>query len=451
MPVSRFTKAPWLWRAAALVPCCMLWLGACSTHSQRLVLPRQAFYTNDLPQAQTQLSKLASKRGGDTQVVELDLAMVELLQGNPAGAEQRLRQVRDQFDHLEQKSLAEASLSMVTDDRRRAYSGEDYEKLLIRVFLSLASLMQDGVDAESYALQALDKHEQLRLAAQERWGEKIPESYCVPAIAPYLRGLMSEASMNNYDDALRGYTQAAELFPEATFLQADIERAAHGVHSPPGYGVVVVIAMVGQGPYKIEVEELASQEALLIADRIVSAVGQYSVPPTLAPIKIPQIYSPRKPFDLVGVEVDGRPISTTLPITDLHQLACDTFAAKLPEVMARTVARRVIKKGAIYAAKDQMNVNLSITSLAMDAAGVLWEATESADTRCWGLLPREIQVLRLQLPAGDHLLNLEPVTAGRPVGAGSPCRVPVVDGRNTYVLSYWPEARPIGEILVSQP
>ena len=90
MPVSRFTKAPWLWRAAALVPCCMLWLGACSTHSQRLVLPRQAFYTNDLPQAQTQLSKLASKRGGDTQVVELDLAMVELLQGNPAGAEQRM-------------------------------------------------------------------------------------------------------------------------------------------------------------------------------------------------------------------------------------------------------------------------------------------------------------------------------------------------------------------------
>ena len=38
--------------------------------------------------------------------------------------------------------------------------------------------------------------------------------------------------------------------------------------------------------------------------------------------------------------------------------------------------------------------------LALDVAGVVWEATESADTRCWGLLPDKIQVMRLELPAG---------------------------------------------------
>lgn len=438
------------WHVGLLLALLTPVFSACSTHAQRLVVPRQTFYDNDLSQAQTQLSKLATKRGGDAQVVELDLAMVDLLQGNAAAAEQRLRQVRDQFDHLEQKSFTEAAMSLMTDDRRRAYSGEDYEKLLIRVFLSLASLMQDGVDAQSYALQTLDKHQQLQLAAQQKWGEKIPDTYCVPAIAPYLRGVMSEASLNNYDDALRGYTDAAALLPHADFLQADIARAAHGVHSRPGHGVVIVIALVGRGPYKIEVEERATQEALLIADRIVSAVGQYSVPPTLAPIKIPKIISPAKPFDLVGVEVDGKPISTTLPITDIHQLATESYAAKLPDVMARTVARRIVKKGAVYAAKDQMNVNSSITSLAMDAAGVLWEATEAADTRCWGLLPREIQVLRVELPAGTHQFNLEPVTGGRAVGSGSACRVPVVDGGNTYVMSYWPETQPIGQVLVSR-
>jgi len=40
--------------------------------------------------------------------------------------------------------------------------------------------------------------------------------------------------------------------------------------------------------------------------------------------------------------------------------------------------------------------------LAVDLAGVAWEATESADTRCWGLLPDQIQVLRVELPAGRH-------------------------------------------------
>jgi hypothetical protein len=395
------------------------------------------------------LSKLATKHGGDQQVLQLDLAIVDLLQGDLHSAEQRLREVRDKLEHLEQKSLAEVAAATVTDDQRRAYAGEDYEKLLLRVFLTLTSLLKDGSDAESYSLQTLAKHEQLRMEAQQRWGPTIPESYCVPAMAPYLRGVIREATLSNYDDALRSYQHASVLLPESEWLQADVLRASQGVHSQPGHGVVMVIALVGRGPYKIEVEERATQEALLIADRLVSAIGPYSVPPTLAPIKIPHITAPPKPFDLLGVQVNGRPVSTTLPITDVYQLASETYAVKLPEVMARAVARRVIKKGAVVAAKDQLEVNSSLTSLAMDAAGVLWEATESADTRCWGLLPREIQVLRLELPAGEHRLQLEPIAAGRPVASGVPCVVDVVDGRNTYVMSYWPDVQPIGKVLVS--
>lgn len=420
------------------------------THAQRLVGPRDAFYTNDLAQAHSQLEKLADKPKGDANVIELDLAIVDLLKGDADSAERRLRAVRDNLEHLEQKSLAEAASSYLTDDQRRAYGGEDYEKLLIRVFLTLSSLMQDGVDAHSYSLQTLDKQEDLRLQAQERWGKEVPETYCVPAIAPYLRGVIREESLSNYDDALRGYQHASRLLPEAQFLQQDVARAASGVHSAAGNGVVYIVALVGRGPYKVETEQRATQEALFVADRILSSFGKYSVPPTLAPIKIPMIVSPPKPFDLVGVEIDGHPVSTTLPITDVHQLASETFAAKLPEVMARTVARRVIKKGAVYAAKDHFDVGSPIASIAMDAAGVLWEATESADTRCWGLLPREIQILRVELAAGSHLLNLEPVSGGRPLARGVPCHVNVVDGRNTYVLSYWPGLQPIGEVIVSR-
>jgi hypothetical protein len=427
----------------------MAGLGGCATHAERLIGPRNAFYANDLPHAQEQLSKLSAKPKSDSTVVELDLAMVDLLAGNPAGAEARLRQVRDKWDHLEQKSMAEEVTSYLTDDGRRAYSGEDYEKLLVRVFLTLSSMMNDGVDASSYSLQAMDKHDEMRLQAEQRWEQELPESYCVPPVVPYLRGVIREATLSNYDDALRSYEHAQRLLPDSPLLALDVERVTHGVHSPAGSGVVYVIALVGRGPYKVEVEEHATQQALLIADRIVSAVGKYSVPPTLAPVKIPQIVSPPKPFDLLGVEVNGVAVATTLPITDLHQLATETYAYKLPEVMARTVARRIVKKGAVYAAKDQLEASSTIASLAMDAAGVLWEATESADTRCWGLLPREIQILRVELPAGTHQFNLEPVRGGTAVGRGVPCNVEVVDGGNTYVLSYWPDLQPIGEVLVS--
>ena len=435
-------------RSSAWLACLLVVLAGCSTHAQRLAQPRQLFYDNQIDSAHERLAKLAERGGRDATVVELDLAMADLVRGDPTSAEKRLREVRDKWDHLEQTSAVEGATSMLTDDQRRAYSGEDYEKLLIRTFLSLSSLMQDGVDAESYALQLLDKHEKLQLKASERWGPVASNAYTPPPIGFYVRGLLREASMGNYDDALRAYELTAQHLPDPSFVAADIQRVSHGVHSQKGNGVVYVFALVGRGPYKVEVAEQATSDALLIADRIVSAVGQYSVPPTLAPLKIPRIASPPKKFDVVSVSINNQVAGYTLPFTDLDALATTTYEAKLPEVMARAVSRRVIKKGAVYLAKDQMQA-APLASLGMDAVGVAWEATESADTRCWGLLPREIQVLRLELPAGVHRLTFRPAVDGRLVGLPTEQVVKVTDGRNSFVMNYWPDLEPIGVTLVS--
>jgi hypothetical protein len=338
---------------------------------------------------------------------------------------------------------------MVTDDQRIAYAGEDYEKLLVRVMLTLTSLMGDGTDAESYSLQTLAKQNELFQRAKARWNAELAASYCIPPIAPYLRGVLREQTHRNYDDAMRAYQQTAELLPDMPWLAADIERVRQATHSRPGHGVIYVIGLIGRGPYKVETSARATQEALLLADQLLSYMGKYSVPPTLAPVKIPAIVSPNKPFDWLGVRVDGLAVATSMPVTDLHQLATKSFAEKRSEIIARAVARRVIKKGAVYAAKDSLAVTSDFASLAMDAAGVLWEATESADTRCWGLLPREIQILRIEVATGTHELSLEPVNAGVPVAQAVTRTVNVVDGANTYVLSCWPDARPIGQILVS--
>ncbi|MEC8555246.1 MAG: hypothetical protein VXZ82_09610 [Planctomycetota bacterium] len=428
----------------------LLLFGGCSTHASRLMRPRSEFYSNDLHQARAEFDKLAQKGKQDSSVLELDLAMVELFQGDVAAAERRLQSVRDEWDRLQQKSFVEDTSSYLTDDQIRAYAGEDYEKLLVRVMLSLCSLMQDGVDAEAYSLQTLDKQRELFGRAKERWDEELPEDYCVPTIAPYLRGMLLESTHTDYHEAARYYEESLALLPDSPLLQQDLERAQHGVHCAPGHGIVYVIAMVGRGPFKEETTQPATQAALQAADLIVSNLGEYSIPPTIAPVKIPIIVSPPKPFDLLGVKVGDVPVSTTLPISDLHELAVDSYEAKLPSVITRAVVRRVLKKGAVYAAKDQLDVNSDIASFALDAAGVLWEATEAADTRCWGLLPREFQILRLELPSGTHTLGLEPITAGTPIAPTTQCKVTIRDGLNSYVLSYWPGMQPIGKILVSR-
>lgn len=420
----------------------------CSTHAKRIAIPRSLFYDGQMQACREGLEKLSKSSRHDRDVVNLDLAVVDLLSGQAKQAEQRLKEVRDRFDHLEQPSLAENTVSMWTDDQTRSYSGEDYEKILIRVLLSVSSLMQDGIDAESYTLQIQEKHEQL----SERFAtanSKEPTDYIPLPLGFYMRGMLREATHRDYDDAIRNYQIASELLPHCEPLLWDLARVQKGVHSQPGHGVVYVFAMVGRGPYKVEVAERPTSDALLIADRIVSAVGPYKLPPTIAPIKIPDIVVPHSDVEAVGVHINSHPIGPTVSLANIEDLARRTYQANRSAIVARAVARRVIKKATIVAAKDTMGKRDGLTSLGMDIVGVAWEATEAADTRCWGLLPRDIQLLRVEAPAGEHVLNLSPLGNGRPIGPSQTTSVHVVDGQNSYVIAWFPDARCVSQITTS--
>ncbi len=92
--------------------------------------------------------------------------------------------------------------------------------------------------------------------------------------------------------------------------------------------VIYVLALVGKGPYKVEVTEEPTSDALLIADRIVSAVGPYHLPPTIAPIKIPDIAVPHNDLDAVAVSVNGTYMGPTFCVANVRDLALETYRAE---------------------------------------------------------------------------------------------------------------------------
>ena len=441
-------KIRWLLVGVEMFCFCIFFIGlsGCSTHSKRLMEPRSLFHQGQMDECRLRLEKLTKNRS-DRDVAKLDLAMVDLISGRPKQAEQLLREARDRFEFLEQDSLAEKTVSIWTDDQQRAYAGEDYEKILVYAFLALSNLMHDGGDAESYSLQLNDKQVTLSERALEKLGPQAAEKYSQVPLGHYVRGMLRESSHHDYDDAMQSYHNVCELCPNSQAFLWDFERARSGVHSSPGTGVLYVFALVGRGPHKIEVTEEPTSDALLIADRIVSVVGPYSVPPTIAPIKIPDIQLPPIEVDCIGVSIGGHAIGPTESVTNVEQLALNTYAANRQAIVARAVARRVIKKASIVAAKTTMGKDNNLTSFAMDAAGVVWEATESADTRCWGLLPRDIQVLRVELPIGTHQINLSPLLSARQIGPTASTPIDIVDGRNSYLMCCFPDGKSIGQLV----
>ena len=239
--------------------------------------------------------------------------------------------------------------------------------------------------------------------------------------------------------------------PDFVYGRQDLERAQHGRHSAPGNGVLYVFTLVGRGPHKVETLEIPSTVALLVADRILSNNNNYSLPPTIAPIKVPKVVVPNNNVSHVRVSVDRQPVGSTATITDVGRMAVEQYEAIYPRVIATAVVRRIVKKGIIYGTKEAVGANRnSLFNVGLDVAGVAWEATEAADTRCWGLLPDKIQVLRIELPAGQHQISLAAAgTFG--VGREETQSVTIANARNTYMLANFPDSQLVGKVLASRP
>lgn len=437
----------------AAVPLLLIIVCGCATHFDRIQPVRNDYFTGRLEDARKALTEQQKKHRGESDVLKLDLAMVELASGRPQDAERLLRGVRDRFDDYEQKSLAEGAASLITDDRTIAYQGEDYEKVLIRAMLALSNLMTDGGDASAYALQVTEKQSQIaeKLADSEIDVQLRSQAYKQVALGPYIRAMIAEESPLTLDDAVRARVQVANWAPDFPAAKSDLQRAQHEAPIPAGHGVLYVFTLVGKGPVKEQVNAEATQASLLVADRIISAVSPRGLPPTLAPVPIPKVRTVSSRTDAVAVEVEGKPQGKTATLVDVNVMANLQQEARYPEILGRAVARRVLKKGAIYAVKEVTDAQPnSLPSLALNVVGIAWEAAEQADLRCWSMLPGRIQVLRLTLPAGDHQVVLQPVAyTGTPVGIAAPTRVNILAGRNTYLMGNFPEDHLVGELLTN--
>lgn len=435
-------------RILLLVPA--LLLAGCATHIDRLQPIREQFFAGQISAARQTVVEVSAKKKKEADVLALDQAIIELSDGRPREAEQILRRVRDRFDTFEQKDIKEELAVYTVDDTARSYSGEDYERVLIRAFLAISNLMTDGSDAGAYALQLTEKQQQVIAAVTEKSPEhpEVALAYKQVALGPYIRAALAEESPLTLDEAVRARTDVVSWEPEFRDAASDLQRAKFDKPVAPGRGVVYVFALVGRGPIKEETIEIPTQAALLVADRVISSFTKRGLTPTLAPIKIPKVMTFYSPIDHVAVTHAGQPVGQTATIVNIGQMARDQQEARYPEIIGRAVARRTIKKAALYAVKEGAQTNAEM-GLLVDVAGVAWEASEKADTRCWGLLPDRIQVARIELPSGPQQLALQPSAAHGKVGAAAAVTVNVPDGRNTYVLANFPEYNLVGQIVTS--
>lgn len=437
-----------------LIACCLA--TGCATSPKTLSVARDAFAAGDILKARETLATVSAKKSRLSSAATLDLAMIELAAGNTGAAEAHLRAMRNATDALPKVAPLREAASLLTDDLSRTYRPAGYEEVMIRTMLAICSLSGDESDAESYALQAAMRQSELAAAAQERGLADVDKYFQPIAIAPYLRGILREATHHDYDDAERAYRLVSDVRPQFAPVQADIARASGGTHSAPGNGVLYVIGCVGRGPMLEESVAETTTAALSIASQALSALQnrnsdnddkdsdqkKNTIPalPNIASVKVPKLVLPPSQISTLVTVVDGQPVGNTSIVTDVTELAANQMSAEMPWIIARAVVRRVTKEAAVAKAGEQIGLTGSSASIFQFAAGSAWSGVEKADTRCWGMLPREIQTQRIELPAGTHRVQLLPVDRqGQSLSEGQSRDIKIVNGKNQYLIAIAPD------------
>ena len=492
-----------MWLRRLIAPVLMTAL-SCGCASSARHLSAVAAYDRGQPQeALQELNAAAAERGAEREILQVDEAICQLMAGDTRQAEHTLYAVRQQLEFLSQKDISERATSYLTDEQAIAWTGREFERRMLDCLMMLASLAGDRQDAFAFATRTSERlqanWQQLTKAdgdntvppaqtvahsstddsihvvpvahTSDEQGSPdrrpaVPEEFGTNALAAFLiAAVHSELPMNG-DTMREALQQVGDWQPAAA---AGIPDLQIGMHTPADHGTLHIVTLVGRVTDWQAESVVPSSAALLLADQILSANSDHTLPPTIAPVRIgrPRLDCSHHP-GATTVSIAGRdsfgPV-TSRTLIDLNHIAAQSYLASHDRVVAKAITRRIVKKGVVYATKNQLDVDRdSNADLLLSLGGAAWEALEKPDVRHARLLPERIEVAMITLPVGSYDVTLgtsEPDAAmanmpslrpkqkgpkqngpkqnGPPGLAERTTDVTIVNGRNTFVLCFRPQ------------
>ncbi len=377
-------------------------------------------WSGNYSQASSTLKKSKKAFGKKNAVLfHLEAGLLDHYAGNFKQSNKHLLTAEKEMQRLYTKSITTSLASMITNDNELLYEGENFEKVMVNLFLSL-NFLQMG-DLESALVEARKVDVKLNEFSREYQGKNV---YKEDAFVRYLMGTLYEAE-GELNDAYISYIKAYKAFelyekqfntPLPESLKQNLIRLAGKLgfddekeefeeefnlklseSGQKSNGSLVVIIYSGKGPIK---KEIKIKPTIYDKD---------AVPHTFA-IAVPTFKAREKQNRNYQVRLNS-PMNSQLRraerFQDITKIAEKDLQDRIDLIYLKAGGRAVLKFLAIEAAKKEMKgdskvANFFVGSL-LDAT---YTASEKADVRTWRSLPDEIQVSRLEAPPGKYHLKL---------------------------------------------
>ncbi len=410
-----FSKAPW-----SVAPALFLFLTGCGSSTGLYLSLEEEISAGRYPDAIHTVATHRDAYGDKSSVLyKLDLGLLYHYAGMSDSSSAYLLAAEREIEDLYTRSVSLSAMSMLLNDTVLPYDGEDFERVLINVFLALNFAEQGLPDEALVEVRKVDL--KLREFARLYEGKN---KYQEDAFARYLAGALYESG-GELNDAFISYSKAYDAYATYTrlygteappFLLKDLVRTAKRLSFTDEYekyralggvdtatteglwGSLIVVAYAGRAPLKTEI-----RPAVSVADSAgIVHTFQIALPKFTPRMRIARAYD--VDVRIAGDSVDVVHAQTTVA-EDITAIADCTLEDRLALVYLKSGGRALIKLFAAEAAKaklkEQTNSDLVnfLGSLAIDAAV---GATERADVRSWRTLPAQIQLARMELGPGSY-------------------------------------------------
>ena len=326
----------------------------------------------------------------------LDNATIAFAQGNFEKAIQDYQLAIEAIDYYNQNSTPEAVGQVLLEDDVGAYKGADFEQVLARVYFALVLL---EVGDEGNGLAMLRQAEEVQQRKRETYSQnKLTKGYSLAdnPLAKFLLATLLEHRGDRSNSEIL-YNQTQELLGE-NLTDLHLRVSSDGADQ----ATVIIVVHNGNSPYKVSSSRsgaLASPVALEII------LGNSNLPVNLSaftgipiPILMQQIYSAPYPVHARLCREE----KCIVPFYSITQAATKDLQQQLPNIVARGVARTVLRTGTV-ACINQQNATLgSVASIGL----LIANSCTQADTRSWTTLPNTIDLCRYDVPPGNHTLHL---------------------------------------------
>ena len=409
----------------------------CTSYNKKMAASEKMFYSGKYKDAARSLLPGVNQKSVDQLLLTMECGLMLHAAQDYATSNKVLLEAASIADKIP-VSVTQQIGSLLTNDTNTNYRGEDFERVLIHMYIGINFIMLGNPDEARVEFKKVND----MLNSINTTGGK---AYKQNVMAKYLTAIAFELIADRDRDesdrefAYIEYKQIYQLDPRLALVYRDLQRISKKMGDNDDYakwigqfgkrdnisadaGELVMIFQAGQSAIKVSRGKLLSDVTLKNSIQIslngmplqqgVTIAG-VMVALAVAENPIPRFQKRSNKIDHMVININGNDVDQTYMLENIEDTAVKNMEDDYGRMYAKVAAGIAVKAVAVVATQVAAKKIAEQSKKTSGVAGLIGAAAGAAmgvglgsqikpDLRCWHTLPANLQLGRIFLPPGKY-------------------------------------------------